>query len=108
MLTDEQIEKIFEDHSHAEYTSYCNALQILDMGDAFDFARAIEQAVIRNFKMPKDEQIYNDAGQFEHEMCLYCVTINDDVDCICIKRNRVQCQMLPCPDFRHCDTTAIE
>lgn len=42
-------------------------------------------------------------GPFAHEMCLHCMTINDDMDAICLKRGRRRCQQLPCPDFEHCE-----
>jgi hypothetical protein len=42
-------------------------------------------------------------GPFDHEMCLHCMTINDDMDAICLKRGRRRCQQLPCPDFKHCE-----
>jgi hypothetical protein len=50
-------------------------------------------------------------GSFDHEMCRHCMTINDDMDAICmIRGNRIRgyrrCQQLPCPDFVHCDTGA--
>jgi hypothetical protein len=42
-------------------------------------------------------------GPSDHEMCRACMTINDDMDAICLKRGRRRCQQLPCPDFQHCE-----
>lgn len=45
---------------------------------------------------------------FGHELCLHCMTVNDDMDAICLNRGRQRCQELPCPDFKHCENGAKE
>ena len=49
------------------------------------------------------EAVAMQAEDFDHEMCLHCLTINEDHDAICTARGGHSCQKLPCPDFRHCE-----
>ena len=48
------------------------------------------------------EAVAMQAEDFDHEMCLHCLTINEDHDAICTMRGGHSCQKLPCRDFKHC------